>query len=183
MKTGWLIASSRGGIGVDGDQAGTVWDRLGTGGRQKAGHWRLGRADEPALHRRIRFRIRQKPTTFHPRRREVFERQTHWVEQRLNEVAARFVPDEPHSLELHGSPLRGGKDGWRKIPRPEREQAIKDALYLGIVDLPRKNAVRLRASDFSSKSVVIRQAGKIRVQRKKQRFGVDCCLLKPQIVA
>lgn len=73
----------------------------------------------------------------------VFERQTHWVEQRLNEVAARFAPVEPHLLELHGSPMRSGKDGWRKIPKSEREEAIKDALRLGIVDVPHNNSVRL----------------------------------------
>jgi hypothetical protein len=73
----------------------------------------------------------------------VFERQTHWVEQKLNEIAARFNEIDPHSLELHGSPMRSGKDGWRKIPRSDREQAIKDALQLGIVDHANKNSVRL----------------------------------------
>lgn len=64
----------------------------------------------------------------------VFERQTHWVEQRLNDIATRFEPTSPHELELHGSPMRSGKGAWRKILKPDREQAIKDALQFGIVD-------------------------------------------------
>jgi hypothetical protein len=54
----------------------------------------------------------------------VFERQTHWIEQELNEITARFDP----ALELHGSPMRSGKGGWRKIPQADRDGAIKDAL-------------------------------------------------------
>lgn len=76
----------------------------------------------------------------------VFERQTHWIEQTLNDIATRFDPINPHSLELHGSPMRSGKDGWRKIPRLDREQAIKDALQLSVADQTHNNAVRLFGS-------------------------------------
>lgn len=58
----------------------------------------------------------------------VFERLTHWVEQDLNTIAARFAPDEPHSRELHGSPMRSGREGWKVHPLPERLRAIQDAL-------------------------------------------------------
>ena len=46
----------------------------------------------------------------------VFERQTHWIEQELNQIAARFVPTQPHAVELHGSPMRSGSHGWRDFP-------------------------------------------------------------------
>ncbi|MFI4940595.1 MAG: DUF3800 domain-containing protein [Burkholderiales bacterium] len=72
----------------------------------------------------------------------VFERQTHWIEQKLNEIATCFNTVSPHELELHGSPMRSGKGAWRKILKPDREQAIKDALQFGIVDQP-DDAVRL----------------------------------------
>jgi hypothetical protein len=72
----------------------------------------------------------------------VFERQTHWIEQKLNEIATRFGTISPHELELHGSPMRSGKGIWRKIPQADREQAIKDALQFGIADQG-VNAVRL----------------------------------------
>lgn len=72
----------------------------------------------------------------------VFERQTHWVEQRLNEIAIRFEPTLSHELELHGSPMRSGKGSWRKIPKIDREQAIKDVLQFGIAEQP-EDALRL----------------------------------------
>jgi len=75
----------------------------------------------------------------------IFERQTHWIEQHLNQIAVRFDPVEPHSLELHGSPMRSGKGGWRKVPAADREQAIKDALQLAIASQSFNN-VRLFGS-------------------------------------
>jgi len=62
----------------------------------------------------------------------VFERNTHWIEQILNDVAFRFSPADPHAVELHGSPMRAGRDGWKAHPLPDRLTAIKDALKLGI---------------------------------------------------
>jgi hypothetical protein len=60
----------------------------------------------------------------------VFERTTHWVEQDLNKVAERFSPVEPHNIELHGSPMRSGRSGWKAYPLPDRLQGIKDALQV-----------------------------------------------------
>jgi hypothetical protein len=60
------------------------------------------------------------------------ERQTHWIEQSLNTIANRFDPDQPTSVELHGNPMHKGNGRWRKIEKAIREQAISDALYLGI---------------------------------------------------
>lgn len=72
----------------------------------------------------------------------VFERKTHWVEQELNAVAKRFAPHDPYSIELHGSPMRSGRDGWDKFPLNDRLQAIKDALRLGVCS-SHPNGVRL----------------------------------------
>ena len=58
----------------------------------------------------------------------VFERQTHWLVEKLNEIAKRFNPAEPGSVELHGSPMFGGKKFWRTHTRTTRSEAIKDAL-------------------------------------------------------
>ncbi len=64
----------------------------------------------------------------------VFERKTHWVEQKLNEIALRFSPSDPHAIELHGSPMRSGREGWKAHALPDRLAAIKDALQFGVAD-------------------------------------------------
>lgn len=64
----------------------------------------------------------------------VFERKTHWIEQELNKIASRFDSQNPHAIELHGSPMRSGRDGWDKHPQKDRLQAIKDALHVGVVN-------------------------------------------------
>lgn len=72
----------------------------------------------------------------------VFERSAHWVEQKLNEVAARFSPENPYAVELHGSPMRSGREGWKQHPLSARLQAINDALALGVASFPPRS-VRL----------------------------------------
>lgn len=62
----------------------------------------------------------------------VFERTAHWVEQNLNQVASRFNPQIPHIVELHGSPMRSGREGWKAHPLKDRLTAITDALQAGI---------------------------------------------------
>jgi hypothetical protein len=62
-----------------------------------------------------------------------FERTTHWIEQSLNDIAERFAPTRSHQLELHGSPMRSGREGWKRFPLHVRQQAIKDTLISGIV--------------------------------------------------
>lgn len=39
----------------------------------------------------------------------IFETQTHWVEQEMDKIARKFNPDEPHEIEFHGAPMRGGE--------------------------------------------------------------------------
>lgn len=62
----------------------------------------------------------------------MFERATHWIQRDLDQIAARFDPEAPQSVELHGSPMRGGRDMWRSHPFAHRLEAIKDALRLGV---------------------------------------------------
>lgn len=83
----------------------------------------------------------------------VFERQTHWIEQELNKIAERFSPGNPHAMELHGSPMRAGREGWKQFPLPDRLQAIKDALQVGVADQSWKN-VRLFGAVVKTASVV-----------------------------
>ena len=58
----------------------------------------------------------------------LFERQTHWLDVKLDELARQLRPDAPERLEFHGSPMLSGRDWWRGVPRARRRQAIKDAL-------------------------------------------------------
>lgn len=82
----------------------------------------------------------------------VFERSTHWVEQSLNNVARRFSSQDPYAVELHGSPMRSGRDGWRSYPRSDRLDAIKDALRIGVVERGRKD-VRLFGAVIQKQSI------------------------------
>ncbi|WP_457594682.1 DUF3800 domain-containing protein [Hydrogenimonas sp.] len=71
----------------------------------------------------------------------VFERRTYWVEKDLIEISERFSPDDPFAIELHGSPMRSGKECWRGKPPEERLQAAKDAL-----ELCKKHQIKLFAA-------------------------------------
>lgn len=73
----------------------------------------------------------------------VFERETHWIEEQLNAIAARFNPADPYSVELHGSPMRSGRGPWKGVSMAARLQALRDALQI-IAD--RHPKVRLFAS-------------------------------------
>jgi len=73
----------------------------------------------------------------------VFERLTHWIEQPLNKIAERFAPNTPYSLELHGSPMRSGRDGWKAFPLTDRINAIRDALDVPCEHRRRNQNVRL----------------------------------------
>jgi hypothetical protein len=59
-----------------------------------------------------------------------FERQGYWIASELEKIAARFNPGDPTAMELHGSPMRTGKGVWKRFPREDREQAIRDSLQV-----------------------------------------------------
>ena len=58
----------------------------------------------------------------------VFERQGYWLSEKLDNIAARFNPADPNSVELHGNPMLSGNGFWRRQPKQAREQAFIDAL-------------------------------------------------------
>ena len=58
----------------------------------------------------------------------VFESHARGLAGELNAIAARFNPADPRKVELHGSPMATGNKKWRKHPRADRQQAMKDAL-------------------------------------------------------
>lgn len=58
----------------------------------------------------------------------VFERQGWWIAKELDDIAARFDPANPDSIELHGSPMLQGRSGWKQYDRHRREEAMQDAL-------------------------------------------------------
>ena len=58
----------------------------------------------------------------------VFERQTFWIAQELDAIASHFNQADPLSVELHGSPMHGGRSEWRRFPVADRIHAISDAL-------------------------------------------------------
>jgi len=58
----------------------------------------------------------------------IFERQTYWLSQELEKIAARFDEADPGSVELHGNPMVQGNKGWKQFPQTDRLNAIKDSL-------------------------------------------------------
>lgn len=66
----------------------------------------------------------------------VFERQGYWIANELDKIAARFNPADPASVELHGSPMYNGKNGFRHFPKADRIQAIEDALKVVMASHP-----------------------------------------------
>lgn len=101
----------------------------------------------------------------------VFEREPHWIEQELNKIAARFDPIQPHLVELHGSPMRSGSDGWGQHSKADREQAILDALKVGVVDrnsrFVRLFGVVLEKSNFSGQDIA-----KVAFEQLSSRFDM-----------
>jgi hypothetical protein len=60
----------------------------------------------------------------------VFERSTHWLESRINPIAARFSPQDSSAIEFHGSPMYSAKDDWSGVAPADRVQALVDVLSL-----------------------------------------------------
>jgi hypothetical protein len=66
----------------------------------------------------------------------VFERQGYWIAKELDEIAARFNPADPTTVELHGNPMNSGKGIFRHFTKDERTQAIEDALKIFLASHP-----------------------------------------------
>lgn len=60
----------------------------------------------------------------------IFERQTHWLDDKLTQIASRFYPESPEDIELHAGPMRTGRDGWDQFYPTDRVLAVVDTLKL-----------------------------------------------------
>ena len=60
----------------------------------------------------------------------VFERQSFWISNELDKIAARFDPANPDEVELHGSPMMSGRGRWRRYPKDKRFEAVGDILQV-----------------------------------------------------
>jgi len=60
----------------------------------------------------------------------VFERQTYWLSNSLDNLAAKAWPENPSSLEFRGTDIRGGKKHWRGIEKEDRLSFYRDAMSI-----------------------------------------------------
>ena len=60
----------------------------------------------------------------------LFERQIHFLDKLLNELAAKISPAAPLNLEFHASHMLGGKGIWRSLRKDTRRQLLAQALAL-----------------------------------------------------
>jgi hypothetical protein len=100
----------------------------------------------------------------------VFERRTHWIDGHLLDIAKRFDPVDPQRIELHGSPMRSGRDEWKGVDPGARIQAIRDALRHGIVDENRRDGVRLFAAVIEKASVTDGDVAEVAFTQLASRF-------------
>ena len=97
----------------------------------------------------------------------LFERQGYWLANELDTIAARFNPADPASVELHGSPMAGGKGMWRRHLRADRDAAIEDALH---VFNKSHGSNRLFASVIDKASVSPRDPVEVAFEQLASRF-------------
>lgn len=97
----------------------------------------------------------------------VFERQGFWLANSLDEIAARFNPADPASVELHGSPMLKGRGMWRRIPLADREQAVEDVLR---VFTSSHSSNRLFASIIKKSAVSPRDPVELAFEQVASRF-------------
>jgi hypothetical protein len=58
----------------------------------------------------------------------LFERQIHFLDKLLNELAAEIFPESPLELEFHASHMLSGKGIWRSMPKEKRRQLLAKGL-------------------------------------------------------
>lgn len=97
------------------------------------------------------------------------EKVPHWIEQDLNQIAQRFDANEPHSVELHGSPMRSGNGRWRGHQRANREKAIVDALTIGVRDRSPHHA-RLFAAVLEKQNFAGQDVAQVAFEQLSSRF-------------
>ena len=99
----------------------------------------------------------------------VFERETHWIEVELNKIAARFSPQNPHAVELHGSPMRTGRNGWDSFSQDDRHQAIVDALNIGVCHRHPRH-VRIFAAVLEKQNLAGQDIAEVAFEQLSSRF-------------
>ena len=61
----------------------------------------------------------------------VNEKQTHWIDKRMNELVRPYAGEDPYAWEFHGTDMRArGRDVWRTLPYETRKEALLSALSL-----------------------------------------------------
>lgn len=70
----------------------------------------------------------------------LFERQGYWISQELDKLVSDINPADPMSLELHGSPMFGGKKEWRQYHKDQRCNLIRNALEI-LADSHKSNRI------------------------------------------
>lgn len=98
----------------------------------------------------------------------VSERGTHWIEKALIPIAARFNAADPFSVELHGSPMRSGREGWKAFPLQDRLNAIKDALKVGVAE--QKHRVKLFGAVIKKSAVAGQDPVEVAFEQMASRF-------------
>ena len=58
----------------------------------------------------------------------LFERQTHFLSEALDQLARKWQPLSAEELEFHGSEINAGRNTWRKVPKDKRRAIIRHGL-------------------------------------------------------
>ena len=65
----------------------------------------------------------------------VNEKQTHWIDKRMNELVRPYAGEAPYAWEFHGTDMRErGRKVWRTLPYETRKEALLSALFPTIRD-------------------------------------------------
>lgn len=61
----------------------------------------------------------------------VNEKQTHWIDKRMNELVRPYAGEDPYAWEFHGTDMRErGRKVWRTLPYETRKETLLSALSL-----------------------------------------------------
>jgi hypothetical protein len=99
----------------------------------------------------------------------VFERGIYHLIKAADDVVASFgISDNPHEIELHGSPMYSGRAPWRIYQRNDRERMILQALRV----LNGNSSVRLFAVAVNRAAVSPRDPVEIAFEELCNRFNL-----------
>lgn len=99
----------------------------------------------------------------------VFERQTFFLSERLDQIQAKHLPGVQGAIELHASSIRTGHNFWRKVPAPTRTALLQDiAATIGNFGSARFPGVTLFAA-------VVEKGGGIEGEKAVRRATEEVC--------